>query len=192
MSASVKEALWNSTDEKIKRFREDYPDIFEAVVATVDQVASIERAHADSRLAGVEQRVAETGKSKFVEALSRAHPDWQTISQSDPNWPVWLSQKERYQSKTRLELLREATARFDAESVINMLRDFKANPTVGGAHPGGGSPRTSPQGEVISRQFIKTFYAEKAKGYYRLREKEAQAIEARINRPCWKGESHDT
>lgn len=190
---SVKDALWNSTEEKIKRFREDFPDIAEAVIAAVDQVASTIRTETEGKMRSMEERQIETARAKFTETLDKEIPGWKEICRTDPRWPVWLSEKHPYSGETRLDLLRRAALRFDAQPVVKMLRDFtQANPPQPGSPgsgPGGGIPPGSPQASMISREFIKDFYRKKATGFFKYPggEKEALEIEGKINRALLEG-----
>lgn len=59
----------------------------------------------------------------------------------------------------------------------NFKEDFPAQQETRPAAPG---PQVA--AEVVSRDFISQFYQDKVCGVYQGREKEAQAIEAKINR----------
>jgi hypothetical protein len=170
----------SSTDEKIKRFREDYPDIVEPMATIIDQVAGLITRGTEERISSIENAAMGPRREAFIHALTQAHPDWQTIGQSDPNWSVWLSRPDRYGRKA-IDTLKEAQARLDAQVVINLLTDFKMEM---GQYPyAGGTPPGASQGNVgtLTRSYIKQFYHDKARGKYRGREKEADAIEAKIH-----------
>jgi len=123
---SIADSLRNSPDEKVKNFRENFPDIFDFVLQAVDQAAMAARDQADRRFADMEKDAASRKQDVFLKRLNETHPDWQAICQADPNWPQWLMRKERYSSSSRLDSLKEASQRFDPEPIVNMLTDFKA------------------------------------------------------------------
>jgi len=179
------------SDERIKDFQENFPDIAEGVIAAVDQVASTIRTETEGKMKSIEQQVAENAKTKFNEALDKAVPGWKELCRTDPRWPVWLSEKHVYSGETRLDLARKAAANFDPGPFIKMLRDFiQANPPQPGSPwsgPGGGIPPGSPRANTISRKFITDFYTAKAKGYYKGREAEMNDIEGKINRALLEG-----
>ena len=167
-----------SEQQKIEEFKQQFPDIADAVQIVVSQGIS-------TAIKPIEQKVEADSQAKFTEALTKTVPDWQTIT-ADPNWAAFLNGPYRYSSRSKLELLQEAIARHDAESVTNMLQDFKANPSAGS--PGGGTPPgPQQQTNLILRKTVKEFYSARAQGYYRGREKEAQQIDAQINQAMLEG-----
>jgi len=208
-SGKMSEVLKNSTDEKIKSFKDNFPDIFEAIGIVADQMVTTIRTESDTKMKAIEQVGAKNAQTAFFETLNHEVPGWQQICQTDPNWPVWLGVIEDYTGKLRLELLKEASTRFDAKAVLKMLRDFRTayptqpvvipiaanpnpNPPVPPAPPGSafvgppsapsaGSPSVTPP-EQITRKFVSDFYLDVAKGRYRGRDPERITIEAKINR----------
>jgi hypothetical protein len=206
-SGKMSEVLKNSTDEKIKSFKDNFPDIFEAIGVVADQMLTTIRTESDTKMKAIEQVSAENAQTAFIETLNRDAPGWQQMCQTDPNWPVWLGVIENYTGKLRLELLKEASTRFDAKAILNMLRDFRtayptqpvvapiaanpnppAPPVIPGAAsvgppsaPSAGSPSVTPP-EQITRKFVSDFYLDVAKGRYRGRDAERITIEAKINR----------
>ena len=206
-SGKMSEVLKNSTDEKIKTFKDNFPDIFEAIGIVADQMVTTIRTESDTKMKAIEQVGAKNAQTAFFEALNQDAPGWQQMCQTDPNWPVWLGVIEDYTGKLRLELLKEASTRFDAKAVLKMLRDFRTayptqpvvapvvanpNPPAPPASPGaafvgppsapsaGSPPVNSP--ETITRKFVSDFYLDVAKGRYRGRDAERITIEAKINR----------
>lgn len=192
-------------DERFKPFRENFPDVFDMVLQVVDVAGTKLHQETAQKLTALESNSAQDRQVKFAAALNTKHPGWQTMGQ-DPNWAMWLSQKDRYSPRKRLDLLKEANQSLDYETVINLLDDFKADmakagnssalspstpvtpapPAVPFVTPpsGPGSPpaNLNPQGpETVTRSFINQFYQDKVRGKYKGREKEADAIEAKIN-----------
>ena len=188
---SMKDVLLSN--EKIKNFQENFPDIAEAVIETVEQAVSTIRAETEGKMKSMEERQNETARVKFNETLDKEIPGWKEICRTDPRWPVWLSEIHPYSGDTRLDLLRRAATKFDPKPVVKMLRDFiQANPSQPGSPwsgPGGGIPRGSPQANMISREFIKDYYRKKATGFFKYPggEKEAWEIEGKINRALLEG-----
>ena len=125
-ASSIADTLKNSQDEKVKNFRENFPDIFDFVIQAVDQVAKSTQDQANKRLADMEKDSITRKQDAFLKRMNETHPDWQAICQTDPNWPQWLMRKERYSSSTRIDLLKAASERLDPEPIVNMLADFKA------------------------------------------------------------------
>ncbi len=194
------EALKTSNDEAIKNFRENFPDVFAPIAKIFDDFGGQVLKRAEDRIAAIEKTSTETKQGAFVRALNEAHADWQTVCQADPNWPVWLNRPDRYGRKA-LDVLKDAQARLDAQVVVNLLTDFKKEmgpppaPTPStpassqaafvtppsGPSQGPAAATAPAQVEAVSRSEINQFYSEKARGKYRGREKEADAIEAKIH-----------
>jgi hypothetical protein len=206
ISTSIGETLRHSTDEKLKGFRENFPDVFEFVASAVDMAAHKTAADTETRLKAVEQKSAKTAQDDFLDTMNKDVPDWQSICQEDPKWVQWLNQSDRYSPKKRLDLLREASAGFNAGVVVNMLNDFKKEMSVGNAPspepiiptppqpvfvtpPSGPSqpPPAPAQAEFITRSFIDQFYQDVVRGKYRGRDKEEKAIKAKIDTAVSKG-----
>jgi hypothetical protein len=160
----------------LKAFREDFPDIYEGVAALVNTATSSIKAETEGRVGYLEKTVLEAKREAFIKALSDAVPGWQNMSH-DPNWSVWLA--ERHYGKTKLQLLQEASASFDAQAAINLIVDYR-QPDRGASPRTPSSPRQAEEG--VKRSFIKEFYQAVTRGRYRGREKEKEAIQARIDR----------
>jgi len=195
--------LKTSDSEPMKKFRENFPDFIEPMGAILNEFGGRVLKQSEERIAAIEKSSTETKQSAFVRALNEAHPDWQTVCQTDPNWPMWLNKTDRYGRKP-LDVLKDAQAKLNPEVVVNLLTDFKreipGNPPAPPAPstpappdpakfvtppsgPSQGAPVVTPQGQVepVSRSYINQFYQDKAKGRYRGKEKEAESIEAKIN-----------
>jgi hypothetical protein len=125
----------------------------------------------------------------------------------DPNWSMWLGQKDRYSPKKRLDLLKEANQSLDAEAVTNLLDDFKADMARAGNPPAsvplisvtptppavpfvtppsgpGSAPANlnAPGGpEPVARSFIQQFYQDKIRGRYKGQDAEVAKIQAKID-----------
>ena len=113
---------------------------------------------------------------RFLDTLALKIPGWASLGQ-DPAWSAWLSQKHRYSSKSRLEVLKEAYAALDAEAIVNLVKDFRLSQ---------GLPPSTPVGsrqvaEGVTRSFIRQFSQDVIRGRYRGREKERMVIQAKID-----------
>lgn len=207
--SAIGEMLRNSTDEKVKTFRENFPDMFEFVANAADMIAGKTIQQTEKRLEGVEQRNAVSAQEKFVAELASKVPGWQKLCQEDPNWPVFLNGSEIYSGKKKLDLLKEASQSWNASVVVNLLKDFQKEFNVGNAplpNPSTPTPPTPPapvfppsgpssapalpggaQPEYFTRSSINQFYQAVRRGEYCGREKEQQDIDARIMAATAKG-----
>lgn len=191
---------------EFKAFKENFPDIADMMVKVVDTAAT--KIHQDTaqRFTALESNSVQDRQEKFVAVLNAKYPGWQTMGQ-DPNWALWLGQKDRYSPKKRLDLLKEANQSLDAEAVTNLLDDFKADMAKAGNPPafvpstpatptppavpfvtppsGSGSAPANlnaNQGpETVTRSFINQFYQDKIRGRYKGREEEVAKIQAKID-----------
>lgn len=203
---TIGETLRHSADEKLKSFRENFPDVFEFVASAVDMAANKATTDTEARLKAVEQKSAKTAQDEFLDTMNKDVPEWQSICQEDPKWVQWLNQSDRYSAKKRLDLLKEASAGFNAGVVVNMLNDFKKEMGMGNppspqpiiptppqpvfvTPPSGPSqpPHAPAQAEFITRSFIDQFYQDVVHGKYRGRDKEEKAIKAKIDLAVSKG-----
>jgi len=170
----ISEALCNSEDQTIKRFRENFPDVWEPLLKILDEVGSRQVRAVESRLAPLEQASNQEHRVKFEAILNRNVPDWKQVY-ADPNWTAWLSKIDRYGMK-RMDSFRSADARFDAQTIVNLIADFKRE--MGGPVQG---INIGVPGDPVARSFIHEFARDLSRGKYKGREKEAEAIQAKID-----------
>jgi len=205
MNSAIGEMLRNSTDEKTKTFRENFPDMFEFVANAADMIAGKTIQQTEKRLESVEQRNAVSAQEKFLTELGSKVPGWETICQEDPNWPVFLNAVEPYSGKKKLDLLKDASQMWNYSTVINLLKDFQKEFGTGTHPPSNPLTPTPPptvfppsghaaaltstgaQPEYIARGFISQFYQDVARGAYRGRVAEEKAIKAKIDQAVAKG-----
>jgi len=194
------EALKSSNDEAIKNFRENFPDVFGPMSKILDDFGNQISKKAEDRIAAIEVNTAQSKQEVFSGAIVKEHPDWQTVCQGDPRWPVWLSKADSY-GLSKLMALRTASAKYDSQVVINLLSDFKKetaaapaqpltpaqNPNARYVAPGSGpsgpgalsTPGAGP--EPVARSFIMKFAQDVATGRYRGKEAEMNATQAKID-----------
>jgi len=200
----IADAMKDNPD--FQKFKENFPDITDMVIKVVDTAATKLHQETAKKLTALEGNSVQDRQVKFNAALDAKHPSWQMMGQ-DHNWAMWLGQKDRYSSKKRLDLLKEANQSLDADAVINLLDDFKADmlklgisiasnpstpatpavPAVPFVTPASG-PGSTPtnlnpnQGpEAVTRSFIQQFYQDKVRGRYKGREEEVVKIQAKID-----------
>ncbi|MCZ7404495.1 MAG: hypothetical protein O8C67_06140, partial [Candidatus Methanoperedens sp.] len=199
-ATSIADVLKNSTDEKMKSFRDNFPDVFEGMTQIVNLMEGQIRQDTDRKLSALESHSVQDRQTKFAKAMNDKHLGWSTMGQ-DLNWAMWLSQKDRYSPKRRLDLLKDANASLDSEAVINLIDDFKAEMAKAGiapatppltpapvaptvpfvAPPSGPSPAppmNPPPQDAVTRSFINQFYQDKVRGKYKGRDEEIKKIQA--------------
>lgn len=163
----------------------------------------------EGRLTNVGQSVEQDARARMHADLDRAVPDWRAIN-SEPEFVNWLQLADSYSGVMRHTLLKQAYERNETPRVLAFFKGFLAEeaalapagdppapatpPTPGGdqekptleslAAPGraksaasGSAPAEKP---TFSRADVSKFYANLAAGRYNGREKEAQALEAKI------------
>lgn len=114
----------------------------------------------------------------FLQTLNVRIPGWSSMMDGDPAWAAWLG--GQHFGKTKLQLLREAFATFDVETIVNLIKDFQASQGAPLRTPA--SPRPAEEG--VTRSYIKQFYSDVIRGRYRRPggEQERASIQARIDR----------
>lgn len=179
----------------VEYLKKEIPEHLGAMDYLLEEKLNAKLKEIDQKIdAKVSQTTAKIDSTSFFDKLDNKVPGWDVINK-DPQFIAWLGEKERYSRKTRLELLRESVAEQDLNTTVTFFADWKertakpaeqkpsakdkfaAPPKPGGTATPAGSTKEAP----ISRDFIKSFYADQAKGKYRNRDAEAAKIEAQIN-----------
>lgn len=179
-----RDILDSSADERIKTLRENFPEVYDGVIGAMDSIVSSNMKMVDERVRAVER----SQQNEFQENLTRQAPDWESTF-AHPSWPTWLAQKDRY-NMPRVEALRAAKERFDVSAVANLVSDFKRElglPSAPRPSPGSPSSSNPAADDFIPASYVKTFYEDVARGRYKFREKEVEAIRARIDRAAQAG-----
>jgi hypothetical protein len=161
---------------------------FEARLAKLEQV-----------LAGTTQTVAATTEKAFFDEIARGVPDWETVN-STPAFIAWLQEADPIYGVARQAALTQAQKALNAKQVIAIFQAWKAKqapveqarttslaqqvaPSASSA-----APQPTPSApEIFAYADVLKFYDDVAKRKYRGREKEAEAIEARINKAMAEG-----
>jgi hypothetical protein len=199
-TTSFSDMLKSSEDPALKSFNQNFPDVAGPIGKMFDDFGSQIFKKADERLAAVEKTSQDTKQDTYIRELNQSHSDWQTVCQGDPQWPIWLNTDNGY-GITRMDALRKANATFNSRVVSKLLTDFKketglasAQPTNPGSDPRfrqvtpssgpSGAQTGTPQNqgpEPVARSFITQFAMDVARGRYKGREAEANAIQAKID-----------
>ncbi len=187
--------------EGLAYLRKEIPAIEEAIRFIAKETIKEEMGSIAQRVTTVESNSVETSKSSFVRDLTSKAPDWRVVN-LEPGFTDWLNQTPKYGRKTKLELMKEAHVLWDADTVASFFTDYKKEkpgavipsntPTQKGdlttlqsPPKGTGDGNVTPvvkEAEIVTRQFVNDFYLKKSKGGYKGMEKQAQEIEAKIDK----------
>jgi hypothetical protein len=132
----------------------------------------------------------------FLSRISTAVPNWEAINY-DPNFAKFMEDPD-YDGTPRKNYFHSAEAQGNAALVIRYMKEFEASQ---GKRPDALASKVSPvgdlgstqapqqkaAGEQISRAYIDKFYDDVTRGRYRGRQKEADAIEAAIDKAVMEG-----
>ena len=165
----------------------------------------------NAQVQSVQEFQAETRSQQYWDVVNRELPDWQA-TRDDPDFSVWLNQVDPYTGVSRAALTQDAIQKMDAHRVVNIYKGFRSskgvvpqpntpsptpttppvNPAAALVAPPSGSrsaPASTPTNNepTITSAYIKQFYNDAAKGKFRDKEKEFNAIETRINKAVSEG-----
>lgn len=193
------------TDEKtltpkLKEFKDEYPDVFDGIVETI-KVAGVKQPkkkdpppaeQTQAHPANPETPKETVWTKSMYQLLDTKVPDWREINK-DNGFLEWLSEKDIYSNKTKQQLLLDAYAAGDVETVSNVFIGYTVQkaPAPDNEDPDNlAPPRTTSgsidssqaQPETITRAFIAKFFKDVALGKYKGREKDMNAINARIDK----------
>jgi hypothetical protein len=178
---------------KLKEFKEEYPDVFEGVVEIV-KAAKTPANKKDTTQTPATPQTQQPAQSPawtsaMYQLLDAKIPDWRTINQ-DQGFVQWLSEKDVYSRKTKNDLLLDAYAAGDVETVANMFGGFKAIAQEDNQDQDDLAPSSTTSGSVdntqsaqttITRAYISKFYQDVALGRYKGKEKLMNEIHAKID-----------
>jgi hypothetical protein len=149
----------------------------------------------DKKIGTVAERAQKAEANTFFTDLSGKVSDWKVIN-DNKEFIDWLSQRDKYSARPKLDLLRDAVSRQDLETTASFFTDWKESlgkqaqdtgkpkPNIdkfaSPSKPTGGAAKPK-ETDPVSRDFIKKFYEDSTKGKYRGREEEAKKIEESIN-----------
>ncbi len=163
-------------DDAIKTLKEDFPDIYKAVVKLLDQKKHELTTEVEQKITPTTQQLVQQA---FYSQLNQLVPDWQELN-TDEGFLQWLQQREPFARKTRHELLQEAYHAADAETVAQFFKTYKdqisdRKPQVQNVVPPAGKGR-SYSGKEPERKWkqseIERFYLDAALGKISAKDKE--------------------
>lgn len=182
----------------LQEFKGEYPDVFKGM-AKMQQVA-FGKLKKDGK-APVDKPVSKDTTAPTVkkwdqgmyQVLNARAPKWNEINQN-PEFLGWLTIVDRYARKTRGDLMKDAYAAGDIDTVANIFNDWDSFYTEKASSaelnediaPPSGSPAVLPpttitgQVKPVTRAEVEKYYIDVAKGKYAGKEKERVAMETRI------------
>jgi len=187
--------------ENLKNFKEEYPDVFGGVTEMFKAALK----GAPKKVEAPPQTNAAPAKVNpkmpngpwtpaMYQQLKDKCANWQKIN-THPEFLGWLADNDRYARKTRRELLGEAFAMHDIETVANIMQDWErfylvkqdmepddVAPPAGGSGlgPSGDGGGNNPPPRITQAEMTK-FYTDVSLGKYKGRDEERKAMEARID-----------
>lgn len=181
------------TSEDMDIFGEDAVNSMQR--ATENAIAPLKRELEETRKKLQEKELADVqnqtvqAKTIFLNKLADAVPDYAEID-TDKKFAEWITGIDENSGFSRLHLFKTAEKNGDVGRVASFMNEFKAtratkvNPLDSKVTPTSSSTAkaTSVVPEQITQAYINKFYADYAAGKYRGREKEAQAIERKIDK----------
>lgn len=105
-------------DEDLKKVKEEYPELFNAVAKLIEKKISRE---VKPELDTIK---TSTAKNSFLSRLSTLVPEWETLN-TDPAFLSWLSERSvEIPTRTRHQLMLDAYNQGDAEAVAAFFRRY--------------------------------------------------------------------
>ena len=192
-------------DPSLKAFKEEYPDIFDAVKKMVQPKAPEVPKPAEVKVDPATPPAAATeARQTMLYTLGRDIPDWKEVNK-DPEFIKSLEAFDPKAGMTKLQALNQAFNANDSATVIGFFRDYKAakaaapvidaNAKLGPdgkpltaeelalAPPKGGRPPGGPQGDqiAVTPQDLAKFYDQARRGLWgSITEQKYRTEEARL------------
>jgi hypothetical protein len=113
------------TDPGLKAFKEEYPDIFDAVKKMVKTTPKETAKGPDPNKGPAAPATGTDGRQTMLYYLGRDMPDWKEINR-DPEFIASLQNPDTLTGTSKLEALNLAYNANDFTTVIGFFRDFKA------------------------------------------------------------------
>lgn len=185
------ETLGQATVEAMRRATRKATEAATAPLQKELEAERKRRQEADTLMA---KNAKEEAYGIFISRIAQAVPNWEAINY-DPEFEKFMSEAD-FDGTLRKVYFHEAEAQGNAALVIRYMREFEAT----GKKPSKLASKITPVGdqasttvattkkpEVITKAYINKFYEDLSKGKYRGRTKEADAIEARIEKAVMGG-----
>lgn len=166
--ADVREQAESSVDDELKKFKEDYPELYNAVRKMVENYVGRVREEVKATSEGMSEK-------QYLATLTALVPNWQEIN-TDPEFLDWLKERDELSGYTRHELMLMAHEKRDAYRVAQFFKRFLAETGRGGEVVGRSnrvsvspqSRRVANAGDRVQRVYkeseIKNFYRDLALG----------------------------
>jgi len=129
-------------------------ELFESISQMIRRDArEVAKQVAQEQLKPAEDRFEAQAKRRFFEQLSQHVPDWSEIDQSE-EWKDWLGQYDVMRMATHNEMLQQAEADYNVDTVATLFNTFKretqpvAQPLP---HPTAAAPTPSVSSQVMPR-----------------------------------------
>lgn len=175
----------------VEAFGNDMMDMVQRYVTGAVNTLEARIQNMEAQLGSVTQETALTKEQQFYALLGQLVPSWRAVNDTDA-WLQWLGVKDEVYGLPRQAALDNAFNRLDAQQVAKV---FNAHVSSVPAAPApasmenqitpDGAGSTAPQAgaakPTLSERAITAFYNDKARGAYRGREAEADALEAQID-----------
>ena len=182
---------------EVENLKENFPDIYEGVKKLLDSVAN-QTKDTTQKVEATGAQVNNVLANLFYANLANKVPDWETVN-SSREFVEWLQQRERFTGSTKHELLMNAFAQGDADTVAEFFLEFKneSRSTAPNGNrplsskqvvPPTGKPSPAPSGTpspTYKQSDIEEFYRQAALGKIPL--KERNATEAKFTKAMQEG-----
>lgn len=182
------------TQDEIDRFGPDLVDVMKRISAKAAATAAGAKPAAQPQAGNEQAEVLYFAKLDSELAGGDGKPTWRELNR-DPRFITWLNLPYKNTGFTRFQVITAASERFEADTVVGLFKDFMAETSDKGRGPrvdpdqvtqppaGGGEEHGGPSGEVatVTTLEISDFYNAVRQGKYRGREKDAIAMEQKIN-----------
>jgi hypothetical protein len=187
-------------DEDVQLVKEDYPSLYSAFTKIAKKTAADVVGEVVKKVDTVETHVVAMNRNDYWQALDTAMADWREINHN-PEFSLWLKEKEKYTGVPKEVLLGNAFNTFDVAKTLEFFKDFKATKGPAPApaaseeeeeediapptSKGGVPPPASRQTNLIKRSEIAEFYKKRQRGAFS--DEDAAKIEAKFIRAIQEG-----
>lgn len=175
----------------VELFGNDMMDMVQRYVTGAVSTLEARIQNMEAQLGSVTQETALTKEQQFYALLGQLVPNWRAVNDTDA-WLQWLGVKDEVYGLPRQAALDNAFSRLDAQQVAKVFNAHVSSVPTAPAPASmenqitpDGASSTAPQAgaakPILSERAITAFYNDKARGAYRGREAEADALEAQID-----------
>jgi len=101
----------------------------------------------------LETTIHKTVEDTYFDNLTNGMPDWRTINRS-PQFDQWLNGQDPISMATRRDILQYAANQLNAQQVINIFKQFKADSGMVAPSDGAPAPKPTVQNDHLSGQLM--------------------------------------